>query len=76
MDRITTSPAAAVSDGVAARARGPRSAIRHYPELDDESSTTAELQAHLPESRMVKAFNNIYFPHLTNLARPRGHGAL
>ncbi|MGN7251467.1 MULTISPECIES: NADPH-dependent F420 reductase [unclassified Arthrobacter] len=45
----------------------------HYPELDDESTTTAELlQAHLPESRVVKAFNNIYFPHLTNLARPSG----
>lgn len=42
----------------------------HYPELDDESSTTAELlQAHLPESFVVKAFNNIYYPHLTNLAR-------
>ncbi|MHA6695843.1 NADPH-dependent F420 reductase [Homoserinimonas sp. A520] len=45
----------------------------HYPELDDESTTTAEmLQAHLPESQVVKAFNNIYYPHLTGLARPSG----
>ena len=43
------------------------------PELDDESTTTAELlQAHLPEAHVVKAFNNIYFPHLTGLARPAG----
>ena len=34
----------------------------HIAELDDESTTTSELlQAHLPESRVVKAFNNIYF---------------
>ena len=37
-----------------------------FPELDDESTTTAELmQAHLPESRVVKAFNHIRAPHLT-----------
>ncbi|GAA2171154.1 NAD(P)-binding domain-containing protein [Agrococcus versicolor] len=42
-------------------------------ELDDESTTTAELlQAHLPQSHVVKAFNSIYFPHLTALARPSG----
>jgi len=35
-------------------------------ELDDESTTTAELlQAHLPESRVVKAFNHIYAAELT-----------
>ncbi|MFG1922839.1 NADPH-dependent F420 reductase [Cryptosporangium sp. NPDC048952] len=34
-------------------------------ELDDESTTTSELlQAHLPESFVVKAFNNIFFKHL------------
>nr|WP_257028121.1 NADPH-dependent F420 reductase [Micromonospora purpureochromogenes] len=45
----------------------------HFPELDDESTTTSELlQAHLPESRVVKAFNNIYFAHLHALARPAG----
>ena len=34
----------------------------HIAELDDESTTVSELlQAHLPESRVVKAFNNIYF---------------
>jgi predicted dinucleotide-binding enzyme len=42
-------------------------------ELDDESTTTSELlQAHLPDSRVVKAFNNIYFVHLGALARPLG----
>ncbi|MEV4482204.1 NADPH-dependent F420 reductase [Micromonospora coxensis] len=45
----------------------------HFPELDDESTTTSELlQRHLPESRVVKVFNNIYFAHLLTLARPAG----
>ncbi|GAB3363216.1 NADPH-dependent F420 reductase [Modestobacter lapidis] len=43
-------------------------------ELDDESTTTSELlQAHLPQSRVVKAFNNIYVTHLGSLQRPAGH---
>ena len=42
-------------------------------ELDDESTTSSELlQAHLPESHVVKAFNNIYFGHLGSLQRPAG----
>ncbi len=42
-------------------------------ELDDESTTTSELlQAHLPDSHVVKAFNNIYFESLLSLARPAG----
>jgi predicted dinucleotide-binding enzyme len=42
-------------------------------ELDDESTTTSELlQAHLPQSHVVKAFNNIFFEHLLSLARPPG----
>ena len=42
-------------------------------ELDDESTTVSELlQAHLPESHVVKAFNNIFFGHLASLARPAG----
>ncbi|MFC3493519.1 NADPH-dependent F420 reductase [Glycomyces rhizosphaerae] len=42
-------------------------------ELDDESTTTSELlQAHLPESSVVKGFNNIYFKHIVELARPSG----
>ena len=46
----------------------------HIPELDDESTTTSELlQAHLPESRVVKTFNNIYFGHLGSLQRPAGN---
>lgn len=45
----------------------------HIAELDDESTTTAELlQKHAPDSFVVKAFNSIYFPHLTSLARPTG----
>jgi predicted dinucleotide-binding enzyme len=45
----------------------------HIAELDDESTTTSELlQAHLPESRVVKAFNNIFFGHLATLHRPAG----
>ncbi len=45
----------------------------HIPELDDESTTTAELLAdHLGSARVVKGFNNIYFRHLGALARPSG----
>lgn len=45
----------------------------HIAELDDESTTTAELlQAHLPESKVVKAFNNIAAASLRDLARPSG----
>ena len=45
----------------------------HFPELDDESTTVSELlQAHLPESRVVKGFNNIVAAHLGELARPSG----
>jgi 8-hydroxy-5-deazaflavin:NADPH oxidoreductase len=46
----------------------------HLAELDDESTTTSELlQRHLPESQVVKAFNNIYVSHLATLARPAGN---
>jgi hypothetical protein len=45
----------------------------HIAELDDGSTTSSELlQAHLPESHVVKAFNNIQFGHLASLARPAG----
>ncbi len=45
----------------------------HFPELDDESTTVSELlQAHLPESHVVKGFNNIVAAHLGELARPAG----
>ena len=45
----------------------------HIAELDDGSTTSSDLlQDHLPESRVVKAFNNIYFEHLRALARPSG----
>jgi predicted dinucleotide-binding enzyme len=45
----------------------------HITQLDNESTTTAELlQAHLPTSRVVKAFNHIYAAELTTHGQPRG----
>ena len=42
-------------------------------ELDDESTTVSELlQAHLPGSRVVKAFNNIPAAAIVTMARPVG----
>src|SRR3954454_1855325 len=44
--------------------------------LDDESTTTSELlQAHLPGSHVVKAFNNIFFGHLATQGLPTGTAA-
>lgn len=44
-----------------------------FPELTDGSSTSSELlQRHLPAAKVVKGFNNIYFRHLAELARPAG----
>jgi predicted dinucleotide-binding enzyme len=44
-----------------------------FPQLDDGSTTSSELlQAHLPTSHVVKAFNNIFWGHLLELARPGG----
>src|ERR1700682_6136076 len=45
----------------------------HIADLDNESTTTAELlQAHLPTSKVVKAFNHIYAPQLTTDGQPAG----
>jgi predicted dinucleotide-binding enzyme len=52
--------------------------MNYYPqrdgriaELDSESTTTSELfQAHLPTSKVVKAFNHIYAAQLTTDGRP------
>jgi hypothetical protein len=45
----------------------------HIPELDNESTTTAELlQKHLPESKVVKAFNHLYAQELTTHGQPKG----
>ncbi len=45
----------------------------HIPELDNESTTTAELlQRHLPKSKVVKAFNHIYAAQLTTDGKPAG----
>ncbi len=43
------------------------------PELDNESTTTSELlQAHLPTSKVVKAFNHIQFNQILDHAKPVG----
>ena len=43
------------------------------PELDKETTTTSELlQAHLPTSKVVKAFNHIYAADLTSHGQPAG----
>ena len=43
------------------------------PELDKELTTTSELlQAHLPTSKVVKAFNHIYAAELTTHGQPAG----
>ncbi|PVU82196.1 NADP oxidoreductase [Cellulomonas sp. WB94] len=45
----------------------------HLPELDANSTTSAELlQTHLPTSRVVKAFNNIRFDDLAVDGTPAG----
>jgi predicted dinucleotide-binding enzyme len=45
----------------------------HIGELDAGSVTSTELlQRHLPDARVVKAFNNIFYRHLLSLARPHG----
>jgi len=45
----------------------------HIAELDNESTTTAEmLQRHLPASKVVKAFNHIYAAELTTHGQPKG----
>ena len=42
-------------------------------ELDSEETTTSELiQDHLPDAKVVKAVNNIFFKHLATLGRPSG----
>ena len=44
-----------------------------FPELDDGSTTSSELlQAHLPDSHVVKGFNNIVSTHLGGLSRAAG----
>ncbi|KAI9364894.1 NADP oxidoreductase coenzyme F420-dependent [Zopfochytrium polystomum] len=45
-----------------------------FPQLDAREITSSELlQRRFKSARLVKAFNNIYFKHLENLARPKGH---
>jgi predicted dinucleotide-binding enzyme len=45
----------------------------HFGEIDDDRSTSSELlQQHLSGSRVVKAFNAMYWEHLRDLGRPAG----
>jgi hypothetical protein len=45
----------------------------HIAQLDDESTTSAELlQDHLPQSRVVKAFNHITSADLASQGQPAG----
>jgi predicted dinucleotide-binding enzyme len=45
----------------------------HIPELDNETTTTSELlQAHLPNSRVVKGFNHIRSAEITSDILPVG----
>ena len=45
----------------------------HFPEIDDESTTSAELlQRHLPTSQVVKAFNHIQYLQLAADGQPAG----
>jgi predicted dinucleotide-binding enzyme len=45
----------------------------HIAELDNQSTTSSELlQAHLPSSKVVKAFNHIQAAHLTAHSQPAG----
>ncbi|MFJ8014926.1 NADPH-dependent F420 reductase [Streptomyces sp. NPDC096339] len=44
-----------------------------FPALEAEETTTSELvQEHLAGAHVVKVFNNIFFKHLSGLARPAG----
>lgn len=44
-----------------------------FPDLDAKAATTSGLlQAHLPDSHVVKVFNNIHFENLLSMARPAG----
>ena len=43
----------------------------HFAELDDGLTTSSELlQRHLPGAAVIKAFNNVFYKHLLDLARP------
>ena len=45
----------------------------NFPELDDDTTTSSELlQAHLPDARVVKAFNAMKWQRLRDLGRPAG----
>ena len=45
----------------------------HFPELNDDSTTSSELlQAHLPDARVVKAFNAISWTNLRDAGRAAG----
>jgi len=54
---------------VISNSRGPET----LADLDNEKTTTSEMvQAHLPKSKVVKAFNHIYAAELTTHGLPAG----
>jgi predicted dinucleotide-binding enzyme len=79
---VLTIPLKAVPDVDAAPLQGKVviDTCNYYPQRDgqiaalDDGSTTSSawVQAALPGARVVKGFNNIYFGHLGDLARPHG----
>jgi predicted dinucleotide-binding enzyme len=45
----------------------------HYPQLDNDRTTSSEmLQAHLPDTQVIKAFNAMRWDHLRDYGRPGG----
>lgn len=45
----------------------------HYPQLDDDSTTSSEMvQAHLSTAHVVKAFNAMRWDHIRDYGRPGG----
>jgi predicted dinucleotide-binding enzyme len=47
----------------------------HFPELDDDSTTSSQLvREHLPDARLVKAFNAVMWTTLKDEGRPLGAG--
>ena len=48
----------------------------HFEQLDSDDTTSSELlQQHLPDARVVKAFNAIQWQHLRDYGRPAGDPA-
>lgn len=72
---ISTLPAEALAGKVVLDAGNYYPSVRDQsiPALDDETTTVSEmLQAHVPEAKVVKAFNHIEVEHIARHASPPG----